>query len=281
MVGSNCLHRMQEDPTFDVIGTHYSFATNDTEYFDVFDQSKTTFDIRAFSPDAVVHTGALTHVDYCETHEDESYRHTVASTEAAIALANDFGARFVYISSDYVFDGEDGPYDENAETHPISVYGRHKLLAEKMVREQCENYLILRITNVYGSEIRGKNFVAFLAKTAEAEEEKTLRLPVDQFATPINAADIAKVLVALLNDNKQGIYNIASDEYLSRVELAERVLKHFPGHKVKVEAIRTEDLGQAAPRPLFGGLKNNKIKGEYPKMDFSTVEEYVEEEYGT
>ncbi|MFA6618317.1 MAG: SDR family oxidoreductase [Candidatus Neomarinimicrobiota bacterium] len=280
LLGSNCLRLMQSDPDFDVIGSHYSFATNDTEYFDVFNPAETTFDLKAFHPDVIIHTGALTHVDYCESHEEESYKHTVASTEAAIKLANSFKAKFVFISSDYIFDGKNGPYDEEAEPNPLSVYGRHKLLAEKLVKEHCENYLILRITNVYGKEIRGKNFIAFLAKRALSENPKELRLPQDQYATPINAADIAKFLAVMLKDDKQGIYNLASDEYLNRVELAEKVLAHFSGHEIKIKALNTAELGQAAPRPLKGGLKNDKIKKEYPQMTFSTVDRYLEEEYG-
>jgi dTDP-4-dehydrorhamnose reductase len=140
--------------------------------------------------------------------------------------------------------------------------------------------LILRITNVYGNEIRGKNFIAFLKKTARSGEEKHLRLPVDQYATPINAADIGRILCCLLKDGKQGIYHLASDEYINRMELATKVLKHFPEAKVKLEPVTTKDLGQAAPRPLKGGLKTDKIKSEYPEFEFSTVDKYMEEDSG-
>ncbi|RKY53451.1 MAG: hypothetical protein DRP93_06555 [Candidatus Neomarinimicrobiota bacterium] len=278
LVGGNCLQCMSENPDFDVIGSHYMFATNDTEYFDVFNPAKTTFDLKAFDPDVIIHTGAMTHVDYCETHQDESYKHTVKSTEAAIELANSFNAKFVYISTDYIFDGKSGPYTEDAATNPLSIYGRHKLLAENIVKERCEDYLILRITNVYGKEIRGKNFIAFLIKTAKSGEAKHLRLPIDQYATPINAADIGKIVCRLILDSKQGVYHLASDEYINRVELAEKVLTYFPNHKIKLEALSTAELGQAALRPLKGGLKTDKIKNEYPDFVFSTVDSYLEDE---
>ena len=280
LVGGNCLQCMRENPDFDVIGSHYMFATNDTEYFDVFNPKEATFDLAEFDPDVIIHTGALTHVDYCETHQDESYKHTVESTEAAISLANKFNAKLVYISSDYIFDGKNGPYAEYDDTNPLSVYGKHKLMAENLVKEGCKDHLILRITNVYGNEIRGKNFIAFLKKTALSGEEKHLRLPVDQYATPINAADIGKILCRLLKDNKQGIYHLASDEYINRVELAEKVLAHFPEHTITLEAIPTAELGQTAPRPLKGGLKTDKIKNEYPDFVFSSVDRYMEEESG-
>ena len=271
---------MRKDPEMDVIGTHFSFATNDTEYFNVFNPSATTFDLDRFNPEIIVHTGALTHVDYCESHPDESFHHTVGSTAASLELAEKYKAKYVFISSDYIFDGQSGPYDEKAEAHPLSVYGKHKWQAEKLVREKIDDHLILRITNVYGHEIRGKNFIAFLIKTAQSGEARTLPLPKDQFATPVNADDIGKYLCLLLKDNKRGIYNLASDEYLNRVELAEKVLSYFPKHKVKIRAMTTSKLEQAAPRPLKGGLKNDKIKKEYPEYRFSTVEEYMKENYG-
>lgn len=271
---------MRKDPDMDVIGSHFSFATIDTEYFNVFNPEASTFDIADFDPDVIIHTGALTHVDHCETHPEESFHHTVESTKAALKLAEKYRSKFVYISTDYIFDGKTGPYSENDIANPLSVYGKHKLHAEELVRERMEDHLILRITNVYGDEVRGKNFVAFLAGAAQSGEERTLRLPVDQYATPINAGDIGKFVCHLIKDDKRGTYHLASDEYLNRVELAQKVLDYFPSSKVKIEAVPTQELGQAAPRPLKGGLKTDKIKNEYPKLKFTTVDEYLEDRYG-
>ncbi|MEA2077232.1 MAG: SDR family oxidoreductase [Candidatus Marinimicrobia bacterium] len=280
LVGGNCMQCMHEDPEMDVIGSHFSFATIDTEYFNVFNPAGSTFDLSDFDPDVIVHTGALTHVDHCETHPEESFHHTVESTKAALDLANKYQAKFVYISSDYIFDGREGPYDEEAKANPLSVYGKHKWQAEEIIRNKTEDHLILRITNVYGDEAREKNFIAFLAKIAQSGEDRTLSLPVDQFATPVNAADVGKMICCLIKDNKKGIYNIASNEYLNRVELAEKVLKYFPGSNVKIEGVPTWKLGQAAPRPLKGGLINKKIRNEYKDQEFSTVDDYMKEHYG-
>ncbi|MBN2781027.1 MAG: sugar nucleotide-binding protein, partial [Candidatus Marinimicrobia bacterium] len=115
---------------------------------------------------------------------------------------------------------------------------------------------------------------------ARKNEEKTLRLPVDQFATPVNARDVGALICAMIRDNKTGIYHLASDEYLSRVELAEKVLSYFPATPLRIEAVLTRDLGQAAPRPLRGGLKTAKIRSEYPGFTFSTVRDFLEEQNG-
>jgi dTDP-4-dehydrorhamnose reductase len=108
-------------------------------------------------------------------------------------------------------------------------------------------------------------------------EKLTLKLPVDQYSTPINALDVAKCLRHLLNDNKSGIYHLASTDYLNRVALANRILLHFPEGEYKLDAFKTEDLGQTAPRPLKGGLITQRWNIEYPNFVFSCLEEYITE----
>jgi dTDP-4-dehydrorhamnose reductase len=280
LVGSNCLHYMRRDPEFEVLGTHFSFETNETVYFNVFKPWAGTYDLNAFRPDVIIHTGALTHVDYCETHPEESYRHTVGSTEAVLRLSEKYEAPIVYISSDYVFDGKNGPYSEEDPVNPLSVYGQHKLQAENLLRSSALSHLILRITNVYGEEIRGKNFVAFLCREAQSGKKTKLKLPSDQYATPVNALDVGRIASLLIKDRKSGIYHVAPDEYLSRVELADKVLSYYPNNKIDIVALPTSELGQAAARPLKGGLKNDKIKREYPGFQFSTVDDYMRKKHG-
>ena len=280
LVGSNCLHCMQKDPLLEVVGTHYSFATIDTEYFNDFDPGSATFDLAAFNPEVIIHAAALTHVDRCETHPEESYHHTVGSAAAVLELAKHFGSKLIYISSDYIFDGQKGPYVETDKPNPLNVYGRHKLEAEKMIIKNHPDHLILRITNVYGDEIRGKNFVSFLIRTAKDKKERTLRLPSDQYATPVNALDVGQIACRLIRDDRRGIFHLASDEYFSRVELAQKVLSYFPRSKCRIEPVLTKDLGQAAPRPLRGGLKTDKIRQMYPDYRFGTVDDYMEKQHG-
>lgn len=278
LVGGNCLKYLAKKEDVKVLGTHFSFRTRNTYYFDTLDiENPKNFNVCNFNPTHIIHAGALTHVDYCEEHPDESYAQTVQSTKNVITLAERFGAKIIYISTDYVFDGKNGPYDENAVTNPLSVYGKHKLEAEKLVQNFSSQNLILRITNVYGEEIRNKNFIARLLKAGEEKESLELKLPGDQYATPVNAADIARAIYLLIKDNKSGIYNIASTDYLNRVQLAQKILKHFPGNNVKVLSFQTDVLKQAALRPLQGGLKVHKFLNEYPFFYFGSVDEYLVE----
>ena len=235
LVGSNCLSHFAEQPDVEVMGTYFSFPTSNTEYFDTLNiNNPDNADIAAFNPDVIMHCGALTHVDKCEIEVEESYDKTVRSTLNVIELCKEYNARMLYVSTDYVFDGKDGPYDENAEVNPLSVYGKHKLEAEQLVLKEVSGSVVIRITNVYGDEERNKNFVTRIAEVCVNRESLALKLPIDQYATPVNAADVAKALFLLARDGKSGIYNIASQDFFNRVELVEKIFLSSPTIKLRL-----------------------------------------------
>lgn len=275
LLGSNCLKHFSGQG-WDVKGSYFSYATDNTVFYNTLQpEDPNNFDIAAFAPDVIVHCGALTHVDYCEQHPEESYTQTVTSTINLIAVAKKCNAKMVYISTDYVFDGKNGPYTEEAPVNPISVYGRHKLEAEQMVLKEIPGALVLRITNVYGDEARGKNFIARIVQQCEEGKVLTLKLPYDQFASPTNAWDIARAMFVLLRDGKNGIYHTGSTDFMNRVELALTVLKHFPEAKYQLIPLDTASLQQPAARPLIGGFVCMKFRKEYPEFLFSNVDDYL------
>jgi len=275
LVGSNCMKHFMEQG-WEVTGSFFSYATDNTVFFNTLEPAHPdNFDVAGYHPDVIVHCGALTHVDYCETHEEESYQKTVQSTKNLIELARKCSARFVYISTDYVFDGLNGPYTEDAAVNPLSVYARHKLEAEQMALHELPGTLVLRITNVYGDEERGKNFIARIVEQCRNNQKLTLKLPYDQFATPTNAWDIARAMFVLLRDGKNGIYHICSSDFMNRVELALRVLQYFPGAQYELTPASTEELNQPAKRPLIGGFVKRKFSEEYADFLFGTVDSYL------
>lgn len=276
LLGSNCLRHFKERG-WEVVGSHFSYPTVETVYYNTLDPSHSeNFDIITFKPDIIIHCGALTHVDYCETHPEESYEKTVQSTRNLLALAKKCNAGFVFVSTDYVFDGNNGPYREEALPNPLSIYGRHKLEAEQLVLSEIEQALVIRITNVYGNELRGKNFVARIVEQCKNGDKLTLKLPYDQFASPTNAWDIARALFLLLRDKKKGIYHIAGSDYMNRIELALRVISYFPDAKYDLVAVSTEELNQPASRPLLGGFVKLKFSTEYPDFLFGTIDSYLQ-----
>lgn len=275
LVGSNCLKHFTEQG-WDVKGSYFSYQTAGTVFYNTLNPADSNnFDIVSWEPDVIVHCGAMTHVDKCETEQEESYKQTVQSTINLIAVSKQCGAKFVYISTDYVFDGKHGPYTEDATVNPLSVYARHKLEAEQLSIKEFTNTLVLRVTNVYGDEERGKNFTSRIIDQCKNKQKLTLKLPYDQYASPANAWDIARAMFVLLKDNKQGIYHIGSTDYLNRVELAMRILKYFPDAEYDLIPVSTAELNQPADRPLLGGFVTLKFSAEYPRFMFSNVDDYV------
>ena len=134
---------------------------------------------------------------------------------------------------------------------------------------------MLRVTNVYGDEVRGKNFVARIVAQCKAGESLTLKLPLDQYASPTNAMDIARAMHLLLRDGKEGVYHIGSTDYMNRVALALNVLKYFPGATYQLIPLETAALQQPAARPMLGGFITRKFNQEYPDFRFSTVDDYL------
>ncbi|MEQ9186669.1 MAG: SDR family oxidoreductase [Cryomorphaceae bacterium] len=277
LVGGNCLKHFTAQGHA-CLGTHYTFETEETSYFNTLAPSENDLKmVEAFRPEAIVHCGALTWVDYCEEHPEESYEKTVKSTIKAVELANAFGARFVYLSTDYVFDGSKGFYTEEDPTNPLSVYGAHKLAAEEHVRTHLPDHLICRITNVYGDEIRGKNFIARLSAGMRKGGPMELTLPYDQYATPVNAWDVARAIHLLLSSAHRGIFHFAGTDYLNRIQLAQRVASYFGHEGVSMIPVLTSDLGQSAARPLLGGMNAAKFNQEFPDFRWSNVDDYLKQ----
>jgi dTDP-4-dehydrorhamnose reductase len=275
LVGGHCFQYFKEK-NIEVIGTHRNYKVADTFFFDPSLENCFYFlTEQAFKPDIIIHCGALTNVDYCEDNQIESYNLTVKSTEVIADFCKKNSIKLIYLSTDYVFDGESGPYSEIDHINPINVYGKHKSEAEKIVKE-TENFIIARVTNVYGEEDRSKNFIAHLLSIIDAGVEKTFKLPFDQFATPIYAGDVAKMLYLLVKEDKNGIYNLSSTDYYSRYQLAKKVKSYFNNtYHLNLEPISTKVLQQKAKRPLNGGLLNIKFSNEFPNFEYSNIDNFI------
>jgi len=274
LVGSHCTNVLKNEH-HDVVGTHLNFPTPETIYYDPLSASERNLQLDNVKPEIIIHCGALTNVDYCENNEQESEIATVLSTKVLVDYCNKNNAKLIYLSTDYVFDGEHGPYSETSLTNPINVYGKHKLEAELLVKS-LDKYIIARITNVYGEEERSKNFIARLVIWLQQNEAKKLDLPIDQFATPVYAGDIARMLSRLICDNKTGVYNLSSTDYYDRYHLALKVKSFFRDNtSVILNPVQTVHLKQAAKRPLNGGLLNIKFIQQYPGFEFSNVDLFL------
>lgn len=201
---------------------------------------------------------ALPNVDYCETHPAETYQTNVLGVKHVVMSANAVRARVIYFSSDYIFDGENGPYDERETAHPISEYGRQKLQAEHFISLHAQNFLIIRTTVIYGWERQGKNFVFRLLQSLR--EGRPVRVPNDQIGSPTYAGHLAQAAVEFASRPDIHIINIAGQDWLSRYEFARRAAQLFGLDEQLIVPVSTAELNQPARRPLKAGLKVDILK---------------------
>jgi dTDP-4-dehydrorhamnose reductase len=211
----------------------------------------------------VVLASALTHVDYCETHPEETHARNVAALEPIVAWCAARDVPLLFFSTDYVFDGAAGPYAEEAAPRPLSVYGRSKLEGERLVAT-LDRHAILRITNVFDVGHDEKNFLHRCI--VHLRDRTPLVVPADQWATPTSAAWLARQTLdltergLLLVGEGTRLLHVACDDLVSRVEFAVRVAGLLGADASVVEGRPTAELRQAAPRPLRGGLDNHRLK---------------------
>ena len=274
LVGENIFKYFRDNSKWSVFGTYNTFSVKGLIHFNASDINTWTSEVVNSQWDAIVHTGALTNVDLCEDDPESSYERTVVSTQNLISLAKSNNAKFIYISTDYVFDGRKGLYSENDEVSPLNVYGKHKLEAERLIIEMLPNNLVLRITNVYGDEQRGKNYISRILKQLESNDIIEVNAPFDQYATPINALDVAKAIYLLLRDDKRGVYHLASTDYMNRVQLLKKI-SQYTKKRIIINPISTSALGQKALRPVKGGFSCLKFLNEYNDFSFTNIDDYL------
>jgi dTDP-4-dehydrorhamnose reductase len=210
-------------------------------------------------PKIVFLPASLTNVDYCEDHPDESYQTNVIGVQHVVRASNKAGSRIIYFSSDYLFNGEKGPYSETDVVNPISEYGRQKLEAEHYISLFAKDYLIIRTTVVYGWERQGKNFVLRLVNSLR--EGIPVKAPVDQIGSPTYVNNLAQIVVELSESNLQGVINVAGPDCISRYNFAYATAQAFHLDANLILPVQTEELRQPAKRPLNAGLKIEKVAG--------------------
>lgn len=213
--------------------------------------------IKNYCPDVIFHCAAYTAVDKAEENKEMCYNVNVNGTKNIVDAAKQCGAKVVYISTDYVFDGtKNGPYLPEDETKPVNYYGYTKLCGEKEV-SKLEDYLIVRISWVFG--MNGNNFIKTMLRLAETKKE--ISVVSDQIGSPTYTEDLSKLLVDLVKNNKRGIFHATNEGYCTWNEFAKYIFE-ITGNDVVVNEILTKDYNTLATRPLNSKLSKDKLDEE-------------------
>ena len=210
-----------------------------------------------FRPDVIIHGAAMTHVDECEQHKELAYNLNVVGTQNIVDAAKELGAHVVHISTDFIFDGQDGPYNEEGIPNPVSYYGETKLQAEHIV-QTVDSWSILRTVLVIGiAEDLSRSNIVLWAKGA-LEKAQPIRVVDDQFRTPTLAEDLAQGALLAATQMAQGIFNISGPDFMSIYELVESVAEHFGLSMATVTRVDSSTLNQPAVRPPRTGFNISK-----------------------
>lgn len=234
--------------------------------------------IKKINPFVLIHTAALTNVDYCEENPEEAYAINSEGTKNLALACKKINAKMIYISTDYIFDGNKGNYSEEDIPNPINIYGKSKLKGEYYVKEILENFLIFRISVPYGFFERKLNFVTWVIENLKNNKE--IKAIDDQFNSPTYADNLAKSIIQIIEDKKDsnGIYHLSGSERISRYEFAERICKIFNLDKNLIKKVKSNELNWKAKRPIDSSLNIEKAKKEL-KVDLYNINQGLNEMY--
>jgi dTDP-4-dehydrorhamnose reductase len=241
----------------DGVGTYFENPVPGLSRLDARDEHAVAALLRELRPEVVYLTASEPNVDLCEREPDATAAINVGVVEAVARAVHGTGARLVFFSTDYVFDGAQGPYAEDDEPNPLSEYGRQKLAGERWTLE-TDGGVVVRTAVVYSWERQRKNFVVRLI---DADREGARwRVPTDQVGSPTYAPNLAQAVVELAGSGAEGIFHVAGSRPASRYEFAVETAGVFGLRAVEIEPAVTADLDQAACRPLSAALHVDKAQ---------------------
>lgn len=214
---------------------------------------------KKLEPDVIIHTASETNVDKCETQKNYAQKVNVDGTRNVALACSKTGAKLVYISTDYVFDGEKGNYNEQDKPNPINYYGITKLEGEKQVTQNCQKYFILRTSVLYGWHPWKQNFATWVIN--QLKQDKEITVAEDHYNTPTLADNLAEITLEAIQKDLQGLYHASGSERVSRYAFAKQIAKAFNLDPNLIKPIKMSQLtAWIAKRPKDSSLNTDKIQ---------------------
>tara|TARA_B100000965_G_scaffold406171_1_gene443667 strand:+ start:2117 stop:3034 length:918 start_codon:yes stop_codon:yes gene_type:complete len=264
LLGQKLVHKLRQREDIQLIAT--SRGENRVkvtegyiyESLDISNQEEVDSVVSKYKPNAIINTAAMTNVDACEEKKEECWDLNVNAVKYLVEASEKWNVHFIHLSTDFVFDGEDGPYREEDSPNPLSYYGKSKLEAEKIVLNSNTKWSIARTIIVYGivDDMSRSNIVLW-AKGA-LEKGQTLTIVNDQFRSPTLAEDLADGCILIAEKEAEGIFHLSGKDFMSIVELVRRVAEYYKLDASYIQEISSSALNQAAKRPPKTGFVLDK-----------------------
>lgn len=254
---------------------HIAIGT-DVEEMDITDAGKVETVMKNEKPDAMIHCAAYTAVDAAEDNEELCRKINAEGTENIARVCKDLNCKMLYLSTDYVFDGEgERPWEPDDKRDPLNVYGVTKYEGELAVEKYVEKFFIVRIAWVFGKN--GKNFIKTMLNLGKTHDE--VKVVDDQIGSPTYTFDLAKLLVDMIETDKYGRYHATNEGLCSWYEFAKEIFKQA-GMNVKVIPVTSEEFAAKAKRPHNSRMNKEKLSKNgferLPKWQ-NALERYLEE----
>ena len=266
LLGQKLVHLLANDTNIDLVAT--ARGENRLPFFegytyrsmDITDRQQVLDVMAEVRPDAVIHGAAMTDVDKCELDKDACWLQNVTAVEHIVEGCRQTGAFLCHVSTDFIFDGEAGPYDEQAEGNPISFYGWSKYAAEKVVINSNIRWAIARTVLVYGiaHDMSRSNIILWVKKSLE--DGKTINVVTDQFRSPTLAEDLAAGCTLIVTQQAEGIFNISGSDVLTPYEMAIQTADYFGLDKSFIAQADGSTFKQTARRPPRTGFIIDKAR---------------------
>ena len=273
LLGQKLLHKLRVDNSVDLIaasrGENRVSEQSNYKYIalDITSKQEVEQVILAEKPDVVINTAAMTNVDLCEEKKTECDDLNVNAVQYLADACEKIESHLIHISTDFIFDGENGPYKEEDEPNPLSYYGLSKLKSEHLLQAHSVKWTILRTIIVFGvGENLSKGNIVLWAKGA-LETGEPLNIIDDQFRAPTLAEDLADACIIAANKKAYGIFNASGKDIMSIYEIVERIAKHYGNTTENLNKISTATLNQTAGRPPKTGFvldKSRQVLGYNP-----------------
>lgn len=238
-------------------GGNYHYAE-----LDVLDSVAVRKTINTFQPDAIIHTAAMTNADQCELHPDAAKMANVDSVGILVDLCAAFNIQLVFLSTDFVFDGKDGPYTELDAPGPLNLYGHNKLEAEEIIKNSRCKWAIIRTILVYGVLSDGSRTTLVSWAKDALEKGKVIHVVNDQWRMPTLAEDLALACLLAVEKDAHGVFHVSGHEHLSIWEIVCKIADFWKLDHSLIKEISATTLSQAAVRPVNTGFILDKAISE-------------------
>ena len=230
------------------------------------------------NPDIVIHLGAMTAVDLCETQQDNALKINSQATEILAKECSKINSFMVYVSTDYVFDGNTGMYEENDTTNPLGFYGKSKLLGEKSIQNFSSNWCIARTSTPFGLHPTKKSFPIWVIENLQ--KQKQIDVLTDQFTSPTYVPSLSRMLIEISERHLTGIIHVAGASKISRYEMASLVSDKLGLDGKLLREISINDIKWEAQRPKDSSLNVSKaisILNQKPQKIDHDVNLFIDE----